>query len=365
MPAVRFSRRWLLVGAGAAGLVAAGALPPAPADARADPERLRSRILGEVPPHTGYAVSTGRLGLPELPQLETATALLTGSTRIRSYVAGPGRRRSDELTVAGERGAYVLDGVEYVWDFHADQLTRVTGSAPARLPRAGDLLPPDLARRLLGLGRTDPVTALPARRIAGRDAAGLRLSPADPATTVGRVDVWADPGTALPLRVEVAARGGPTLLETAFVKVDDGPPDPAVLVPPAPPGAGTVTASAADLAGVLQVLDAPPPPDRLAGRPRIAVPADDALPGVAFYGSGLAAFALVPTSRAIAEQAVAGAALAGGVTVDVGRGRAARVVTPLVSVAVRTRRRGGALLVGAVAPEVLERGLRELSGRPT
>jgi hypothetical protein len=34
-----------------------------------------------------------------------------------------------------------------------------------------------------------------------------------------------------------------------------------------------------------------------------------------------------------------------------------------VSVAVRTRGRGGALLVGTVAPEVLERALRELPVR--
>jgi hypothetical protein len=262
----RFSRRWLLVAAGAAGLVGAGvvALPAGAVDV--DAAALRERILTGVPPHSGYAESTGRLGLPEIPQLESVTALLTGTTRIRTFVAGPGRWRADELTPAGERDTYHLDGAEYVWDFGGDQLTRVVGTAPLRLPRAADLLPPDLARRLLRLAPADPVTPLPARRVAGRTAAGLRLVPSDPATTVGSVDVWADATSGLPLRVEVAPRSGPPLLVTELVEVVDGPPDPAVLVPPVPPGAGVVAASAADVSGALHTLGAPPPPDRLAGR---------------------------------------------------------------------------------------------------
>ena len=40
-----------------------------------------------------------------------------------------------------------------------------------------------------------------------RSAAGLRMTPADPASTVGRVDIWADPSSGLPLMVEVFGRG--------------------------------------------------------------------------------------------------------------------------------------------------------------
>ena len=48
----------------------------------------------------------------------------------------------------------------------------------------------------------------------------------------------------------------------------DGPPDPALLRPLAPPGAGYVTAEVIDVAGALKVLNAPPPPaaPRRAGR---------------------------------------------------------------------------------------------------
>jgi len=362
----RFSRRWLLVAAGAAGLVGAGAVQ-LPAEAvDADPDGLRRRILAAVPPYVGYAEATSRLGLPEIPQLESVTTLLTTTTRIRAFVAGPDRWRTDELILAGERVTYRLEDTEYLWDFDDDQITRVLGATSLRLPRAGDLLPPDLARRLLALAPDDPVEALPARRIAGRTAAGLRLVPVEPATTVGRVDVWADPATALPLRVEVAARSGPPLLVSEMVEVSDRLPDDADLSPTVPPGAGAVTADAADVAGALRVLDAPPAPDGLAGRDRIV---DDApnevteLPGVGLYGSGLATFVLIPLGRDIAGRAVDGAAAAGGVVVEVPFGRAVRVTTPLLSVAARAGRGGGQLLIGPVAPDVLDQALAELPGR--
>lgn len=364
MAAHRFSRRWLLVAAGAAGLVGAGAfqLPAGAVDT--DPDALRGRILGEVPAYSGSGESRGRLGLPQIPQLESATALLTGVTRIRAFVAGPDRWRADTLTLTGENVLYHLGDVEYRWDFDADQLTRIVGATALRLPRAGDLLAPDLARRLLRLAPTDPVTALPARRIAGRTAAGLRLTPAEPATTIGRIDVWADPDTALPLRVEVAGRDGVPLLISELGTVTDGPPDPADLIPVVPPGAGALSAEAVDVAGALRVLDAPPAPDRLAGRDRVVGGDGVELPGVGLYGTGLAAFVHIPLSRELAGRAVDGATAAGGTAVAVPFGRAVRVSTPLLTVAARARRGGGSLLIGAVTPDVLERAVTELPGRP-
>lgn len=358
----RFGRRWLLVGAGAAALVGVSAVRVPAAPVVADPAALRARIRATVPPYVGYAESNGQLGLPQIPQLESTVALLTGTTRIRAYVGSADAWRADELTPTGEHGVYRVGPSEFLWDFEANQLTRVLGIAAARLPRASDLLPPDLARRLLALAGNDPMAPLPSRRIAGRDAAGLRVTPTDPQTTVGSVDIWADPVTALPLRVEVAGRTGPPLLTTELLEVTDGPPDPALLRPLAPPGAGDVTAEVIDVAGALKVLNAPPPPATLVGRPRVALPGTP-LPGVGVYGTGLAAFVLVPTSRDIAERAVDSAAAAGGVSVQVPTGRAARVSTPLLSVAVRTRGRSGSLLLGAVDPTVLDEAIAALPGR--
>ncbi|MHA6781275.1 sigma-E factor regulatory protein RseB domain-containing protein [Pseudonocardia saturnea] len=372
MAVPRFSRRWLLVGAGAAALVGLPALPrpvgvveDLPADA------LRDRVLAaSIGPYVGYAESSGRLGLPRLPQLESAVALVTGETRIRAFVASPERFRVDELLPVGERSTYRVDGAEFgsnvfTWDFDADQLTAISGTAPLRLPRAADLLPPELARRLLRLAPGDPVATLPARRVAGRTAAGLRLTPADPDTTVGQVDVWADAGTGLPLRVEVAPRGGEPLLTTAFTEVDPRAPAEDDLLPQLPTGAGFVRADAGEIAGALRQLDAPPPPDRLTGRDRVPLtgtPGSE-LPGVGLYGTGIAGFALIPVSREIADRAVDGAALAGGTGIAVDRGRAVRLSSPLLSLAVLARGRRGTLLIGTVAADLLEQALLELPDR--
>jgi hypothetical protein len=362
----RFSRRWVLVAAGAAALLGAGpagGLLPVGPDLPA--EDLRARVLAGPPPFTGLARSTGRLGLPEIPQLQSTTALLTGTTTVRSYRAGPDRWRVDELTPAGERDTYHRDGVEYVWDFGANQLTTVSGSTPVRLPRPADLDPPELARRLVGLTRSDPVSTIPGRRIAGIGASGFRVTPGDPDTTVARIDVWLDPDSGLPLRVEVAGRADPGLpvLFTEFQEVSLTAPDDRTLTPALPPDADAVTADAADLAGALRQLDAPDPPPRLAGRALVPL-GDAALPGVGLYGSGVSGFALVPASRGIADRVIEGAAMAGGVTVEVPVGRAVRVSSPLLTVVARGGiRRGGRLLVGTVAPAVLEQAVRELPTR--
>lgn len=369
MAVPRISRRWLLVGAGAAALVGVPALPrPVGAVENLPADALRERILAaSTGPYVGHAESSGRLGLPQLPQLESAVALVTGGTRIRAFVASPERFRVDELLPVGERSTYRLDGGEFTWDFDADQLTAITGTAPLRLPRAADLLPPELARRLLGLAPGDPVSTLPARRVAGRTAAGLRLTPADPDTTVGQVDVWADAGTGLPLRVEVAPRSSPAtaLLTTAFTEVDTRTPTEDDLLPQLPAGAGFVRADAGEIAGALRQLDAPPPPDRITGRDRVPLtgtPGSE-LPGVGLYGTGLAGFALIPVSREIADRAVDGAALAGGTGIAVDRGRAVRLGTPLLSLAVLARGRRGTLLVGTVPADLLEQALLELPSR--
>ncbi|WP_132975634.1 hypothetical protein [Pseudonocardia dioxanivorans] len=360
------SRRALLVGAGAAALVAAGSVAwPAGATSAPGPAALRDLVLASAGrPYTGVAEASGRLGLPELPQLEQATALFTRTTRIRAFHAGPDRWRVDELTPAGERDTYHLGDTETLWDFGSGRLTRVTGSTSLRLPRAADLLPPDLARRILAAAAADPVTALPARRVAGRSAVGLRVTPVDPDTTVAHVDVWADAPTGLPLRVEVAGRADPgrPVLISELTSVDLTAPADDVLTPVLPPGGTAAEVRAVDLTGALRVLGAAAPPARLADRDRR--PRYPDLPGVGVYGPGLSGFVLVPLTGRVAAQAVQGASGAGAVPIEVPTGRAVGVSTPLLSVAVRASGRRGALLVGTVSPDVLARAVTELAGQP-
>ncbi|WP_132429992.1 hypothetical protein [Pseudonocardia endophytica] len=374
-PPRRFGRRWLLVGAGATALLAAGSadrwLPVSEASGPgSDPARLRDAVLSGVVPHTGVASSAGGLGLPDIPNLETTAALLSTTTRIRVQVAAADRWRIDQLTPVGEIDAYRAGDTEYVWDYGFTRLTTVRPIPPVRLPRASDLAPADLARRLLGITVADPVVALPPRRIAGYDAPGLRVSPSDPDTTISRIDVWALPvaGGALPLALRVGARGVPDsaapVVDTEFETVDLGAPPDSAIRPTAPPGAERVVAQPGDLAAVLRGLDAPPPPDTLAGRPRVDLPVDESfgvLPGVAVYGNGIGRFVLVPAGRDVARQIIASAGSAGGGPIlGFPPDRAVRVATPALSVVVMRRRRGGYLLAGTVAPHVLELGATRL-----
>src|SRR5205823_3186404 len=154
--------------------------------------------------------------------LSDVAALLSGTTQIRTWYASPDRNRVDVITSAGgERDVYQTPTGEFTWDYGTNLLTEVIGAEPVRLPRAGDLVPPELARRVLALAPTDPVTALPPRRVAGIDAPGLRLRPTDPTTTVGQVDLWADPASGLPVQVEITPRGvGAPVLTSRFVDLD-------------------------------------------------------------------------------------------------------------------------------------------------
>lgn len=330
-------RRWLLVAAAAlvvAGLpVAVGALPVH--TARIPPADLVARVRASAhQPYRGYAISNGSAGLPSLPQLAGVSALLDGETQLRAWYAAPDRWRVDELGAGTERDLYQTPQLQAQWDFGSDTLTAITGTPQVRLPRGADLVPPDLGRRLLAAG-TAGLSALPARRVAGIAAAGVRLTPPPEGTTIGHVDVWADPRTGLPLQVEITARGAATpVLVSRFLEISLTPPAPSVLAPPVPgAGMGFTAPDAPDVAGALGTLALGPLPDRLAGWDRAgALPARVA--GAGAYGSGLTQFVVLPVSRGTGLSAFRSVTHAGGVEKELPDGEYVLVSTPLVSVAV-------------------------------
>ena len=95
------------------------------------------------------------------------------------------------------------------------------------------VVPPALAIRLLNeAGPRAKRSLLPPQRVAGYSAAGLRIVPASPASTIGQADIWADPASGLPLRVEILSRSSPVpALETQFLQVSPWRPDLGVLTP--------------------------------------------------------------------------------------------------------------------------------------
>lgn len=286
-------RRWATVLGPIAVLCAIpGLIGLLPANAeRVDPAALRARIFAADPAHSGYAESVGSLGLPDLPAVDDLGGLLGGRTRMRVWHASAASWRVDVLTAAGERDQYATATGTTGWDYEENLRTDLLGFAALRLPRPADLLPPALARRLLkAAGPNATLESLPGRRIAGVVAPGLRARPTDPDTTVGAVDVWADPRSGLPLAVEVVGKaGGPSALGTRFLELAQGPVLPDRLAPPVASGAQYVVADAPQVSTTLDEQLPNSLPNRLVGR-TAQTPDDEAPRALRVYGSGLAAF---------------------------------------------------------------------------
>lgn len=331
--------------------------------AAVDVATLRARMATAArQPYHGYAQSSGLLGLPSLPNLTEVSALASGTTEMRTWHAAPNHWRVDVLGPGTEHDLYQTPDAQFVWDYGDNHLTAVLGDQPVRLPRAADLTPPELVKRLLSLAPADRVEPIAGRRVAGVEAAGLRLVPATPDTTVAGVDIWADPATGLPLQAEVTAKGGlRPVFVTRFLEIHFEAPDPAVLIPPVLNNAvGFHVTQAPD---ILTAINRRRPvflPAAVGGALRRG-----AVPGLTVgdtYGTGLASFVLVALPGRFGGQAFQQISTYGtNVTVPVGD--ASMIATGLLSVLmVRTSTRYW-LAAGLVQPALLERVAADLSER--
>jgi hypothetical protein len=324
-------RRWTIVVGGIAALClvpAVLALAPVP-DVSADPGDLRARILASATkPYEGYVESRGAVGLPDLPELRDVVGLLSGSARIRTWYASPTAWRTALVDNTGERDMYqTADGL-YLWDFERNLTLRVTGDVSTRPPWAADAVPPELARRMLrSVTQRDKVEPIAARRVAGIAAPGLRVTSADQATTIGRVDVWADPESGLPLRVEISGRGaGDPVFASQFEELSQERPDQKVLEP------GETrhvvdTDDAVELA--LDQVARVGLPERLGGQRRVG--AVDPTSGVSVYGDGWARFAVVAVRGRVGSRFLRAAQGAGGVEQQLENGRTVQIGASVLS----------------------------------
>jgi outer membrane lipoprotein-sorting protein len=284
---------------------------------------LLARVQGSsAVPYSGYAQSTGGVVLPVTDQLSSLTNLLGDTTTLRTWFRGPDRWRVDTVLLTGERDLY-RDGLQtWSWDYEADRAVLSTDPA-LRLPREADLLPTELGRRLLSEADPSEVSRLPAVRVAGVDAPGLRLVPRDARTTVSEVDVWVEPGTGLPLRVDVLGDGATRpVVTTSFLDFSTAVPDAATTSFTPPPGAEVQRQGPTDLAALADQYAHAVPPTTLAGLPardRVGAGA------VGIYGRGVTLLAAIPLrgrdTRGLRDQLTAtpGAVVdANGVGVGVG-----------------------------------------------
>ena len=320
--------------------------------------QLRDRILASASEsYAGYAESNATFGLPSLSGFSGLTSLFDGVTKMRVWQATATRWRVDVLSDAGEQDTYQLGSSTYLWDSGAQLLTQIRGLQPVRLPRAGDLVPPALAIRVLSeAGPQARVSLLAPVRVAGQSAAGLRVTPADPASTFGQVDIWAAPATGLPLMVELFGRdSGRPALETQFFQVSPWRPDPQVLTPVRGPGTGFTTTSASSLQGALRNLVQAALPAQLAGRPRL--PVQPGFSAIGVYGGGLATFVVVGVRGQAGATLISDARSDGGAALSLASGASGVLIgAPLINAVLARPAHGCAtfLITGTVSPEVLE-----------
>jgi hypothetical protein len=332
-------------------IAAAWPVPNSPLSAGA----LRARIVASADvPYQGYVETSVDLDLPSLPDLGEVSSLLDGVTDQYAWYRSPGQWRADVLSGTGEDDTYQTSQGTFQFDYAQNLLTLITGTQPVRLPRAADLLPPALALRLLSFASSAAhISRLSSERVAGVDAAGLQLVPDDPDTTIGAVDIWADPGNGLPLQVEVITRGETQpILVARFLDLSESRPSLADVTPDPAPGVGMTTTALPDVSGIVNRFG-PPLPAQIAGRSQVPVPGG--LADVAAYGSGFSRFAVLPLPNRVGQSALNAAEAAGAGGINLSGGTGALIETPLLTVLLAQSSFGGPvyLLTGAVTPALL------------
>jgi hypothetical protein len=358
--------RWAAVAALVAALVAlpliVRALPGTDRDVSAADLRAAA-LASEDVGYSGYAVSAGGLALPVTDELLGFADLLSDRTTMRVWWRGPEQHRVDVVSATGETDLHRDPTGSWTWDYESGTATRADPAVIA-LPGPVDLLPPSLARRLLSEASEDELSRIGVRRVAGGSALGLRITPAEPAAAVSRVDVWVEPDSGLPVQVEVVAAGtGTPALDTRFLDLDVSTPPSAVLAFTPPPDA--LVRPAPDLEGLVaqaqRGLTPPDLPGELAGLPRrsaVGVPV-----GIYLFGRGVTVLAV--TSLPAGEASEIRRALAGSpgaVVDDLGTRVAAGPVAVMV---VQQSTAKGYVLAGTVTLDALADAARALPRQPS
>jgi hypothetical protein len=359
-------RRWGAVATGVSLLVTLPyAVDRLPVDeVRTDPAGIIAKVResGAVA-HTGYAESAARVSLPDVRQVERVIQLLGGTTQLRVWWLSATAWRVDAVSAIGEYDIYRTGQDSTTWDSFERRATVQTGQSAVRLAQPSDLLPSELGRRLAAAARPEELSPLRARRVAGVAAVGVRITPRAEETTVERVDLWADPDTGLPLRVEVTERGaGAPVISTAYLEIAmQAPAAEDVTFRPADDVAVDLT-TAPDIAAEVEQFSPFALPAEVGGRQRRTTVGS----GAATYGEGfgIVAALVIPERlvRRVRRQ------LEGQFTEPLERpyGEATVVRAPLLNglVVDPTVDRGyGFVVSGAVPVEVLERVAADLAGR--
>ncbi|MFL6152358.1 MAG: hypothetical protein ACJ72B_08250 [Ornithinibacter sp.] len=319
--------RWLVVLAVVATLAALPlVVPHLPLGRPTEAAALLTRMRASADrPYAGYAESSGSLDLPASDVLDDVSMLLGGRTQVRVWWRAADDWRVDTLTPTGEHDQYAVHIGTATWDSEDNRMSY--GEADlgrVRFPRSRDVVPPELAARLLGAATAERLTALPPRLVAGGVAEGLRFRPDDPLGSIERVDVWSDGDSGIPVRVDVYGRGAQVAaMSSTFLDFSTATPDPSTTRFVPPTGSRLGRGRSFDLVRAVGRAPAPALPQHLLGYSRL--PTTPGLEGVAQYGRGTTQFAVgvLPerAARSLRQQlsfAVGSSALPEGVALSVG-----------------------------------------------
>jgi hypothetical protein len=346
-------RRWSVVGVGVALLIAiplaVRAIPPANSDITA--ADLLARIEGSrSAPFSGYAESLGNLQIPVADRFTDVGELLGQRTRMRVWWQSDDTWRVDKLLPTGEIDTYHHHGALTQWDYERNEVT-YSRDPIVRLPRVSDLLPPQVAYRLLDGARPDEISRLPSARVAGESAPGLRLVPADDRSTIARVDIWADESTGIPLRVEVYGDGDhAAAMSSELLAFSTDPPAPTLLSAPQPDDATLRREDVVDIADATNRFAPIAAPPTLVG---LEQSTSGPFNGVGAYGYGVTRLVAIPLWEQAAEplrwhlsHTPGSRRAGGGILLDVG---------PLRVLLTKVGDGGGWLLTGTVTDRTLLR----------
>ncbi|MEO6509422.1 MAG: hypothetical protein ABIO16_00415 [Nocardioides sp.] len=335
-------------------LVAVRAWPAQDSDVSA------AALLAEVEagahhPYSGYVESLGTLQLPTADRFTDVGQLFGEKTRMRVWWRSSDAWRVDKLLTTGEQD--LVHNAQGTTRWRYEQADATVSNDPAiRLPRTADLVPPAVARLLLDDMDESEVRRLPARRVAGVDAPGLRLQPAAPQSSIDHVDIWADPASGVALRVEVTGKGATKpAFTTTFESFDAATPSQERTTFTPPPGAEYRFDDVLDIADAANQFAPFVVPDRVAGLTK----SPQATGAVGIYGSGVTRLLAVPLRHQEAgplrEQLLK--------TLGVVAGDDATQVTvgPLNVLLTGREGDGGWLLAGTVTTDTLTRAAADLA----
>ena len=323
-------------------------LPAADSDVSAS-QLLDRAQQAKDEPWSGTVETEGNLQLPDADRFSEVGALFGERTRMRAWWQDDDHWRVNQLLLTGEVDLVHEDDTTLRWDYERFEV-RVSRDPEIRLPRSADLVPPVIAERLLrGIGPSD-VERIPARRVAGTSALGLRLEPPSELSSIDHANLWLDPDSGVPLRVEVyAERDGDPDFTSQFRDFSaERPPDRLVDFD-TPQGADVEFDDVLDIADAANQYAPVLPPPTVAGLTKAA--SSDRAVGV--YGRGMTQVIAIPLRDREAD--ALRAQLATTPTVEQSPGRTLVSVGPLGVVLTGDKGDGGWLLAGTLTRQALMR----------